>query len=74
MSGGGESRTVEETCKPISGLIIDEKERESRVRTKLEYVNRTHSAPVLAEKAVKVYQEPMSERWWFRITSLLLER
>jgi hypothetical protein len=52
--------TIESTTALISKLLVDEKEREGRVQRQLEYVNKTHSAPVLAERLMKVYSELVS--------------
>jgi len=52
--------TIESATELISKLLVDEKERERRVQRQLEYVNGAHSAPVLAERLMKVYSELVS--------------
>lgn len=52
-----ELRTVEDASKLISELLNSKEERERRVQRQLEYVNATHSAPLLAEKLMKIYSE-----------------
>lgn len=48
---------VEESADIIQKLLVDKKEREKRVESQLAYVNSTHSAPLLAEKLLKIYTE-----------------
>ncbi len=52
-----ELRTVEHASKLISELLVNGEERKRRVRRQLEYVNATHSAPLLAERLMKIYSE-----------------
>jgi len=52
-----ELRTVEDASKLVSELLINKEERKRRVQRQSEYVNATHSAPLLAEKLMKIYSE-----------------
>jgi glycosyltransferase involved in cell wall biosynthesis len=51
-----ELENVEETTKIIQRLL-DKKEHEQRIKSQIEYVNSTHSAPVLAERLLEIYNE-----------------
>jgi glycosyltransferase involved in cell wall biosynthesis len=50
-----ELESVDETAEVIQRLLVDKKEREQRVKSQLEYVNATHSAPLLAERLLGIY-------------------
>jgi glycosyltransferase involved in cell wall biosynthesis len=52
-----EFTSVEEVSEDITRLLTDEKETEKRIQMQLRYVNATHSAPLLAEKLAKIYDE-----------------
>jgi glycosyltransferase involved in cell wall biosynthesis len=52
-----ELRTVEDATKLISKLLANNEERERRIKKQLEYVNATHSAPLLAGKLMRIYSE-----------------
>lgn len=52
-----ELENVGETAEIIQRLLVDKKEREQRVKTQLDYVNSTHSAPLLAERLLGIYTE-----------------
>jgi glycosyltransferase involved in cell wall biosynthesis len=50
-----ELESVDKTAEVIQRLLVDKKEREQRVKSQLEYVNATHSAPLLAERLLGIY-------------------
>jgi glycosyltransferase involved in cell wall biosynthesis len=52
-----ELESVEETAEIIQRLLVDKKERERRVKSQLDYVESTHSAPLLAERLLGTYRE-----------------
>jgi glycosyltransferase involved in cell wall biosynthesis len=52
-----ELENVDETTEIIQRLLVDKKEREQRVKSQLDYVNSTHSAPLLAERLLGIYTE-----------------
>lgn len=52
-----ELENVEETTEIIQRLLVDKKEREQRIKSQTAYVNSTHSAPVLAERLLEIYNE-----------------
>lgn len=52
-----EFASVEEVSKDITRLLTDEKETEKRIRMQLEYVEATHSAPILAKKLNEIYEK-----------------
>jgi len=52
-----ELESVEETAEIIQRLLVDKKEREQRVKSQLDYVDSTHSAPLLAERLLGIYGE-----------------
>jgi len=54
-----ELTSVNEASELITRLLTDEKERERRIKTQLNYVKKIHIAPILAKRAMKVYKEMM---------------
>jgi glycosyltransferase involved in cell wall biosynthesis len=52
-----ELENVEQSAEIIQRLLVDKKEREKRVESQLDYVTSTHSAPLLAERLLKLYNE-----------------
>jgi glycosyltransferase involved in cell wall biosynthesis len=52
-----ELENVEQSAEIIQRLLVDKKEREKRVESQLDYVISTHSAPLLAERLLKLYNE-----------------
>jgi glycosyltransferase involved in cell wall biosynthesis len=52
-----ELENVDETTEIIQRLLVDKKEREQRVKSQLDYVNSTHSAPLLAERLLGICTE-----------------
>jgi glycosyltransferase involved in cell wall biosynthesis len=52
-----ELENVEATAEIIQRMLVDKKEREQRVKSQLDYVNSTHSAPLLAERLFGIYSE-----------------
>jgi glycosyltransferase involved in cell wall biosynthesis len=52
-----ELENVEESAEIIQRLLVDKKEREQRVKSQLDYVHSTHSAPLLAERLLRIYTE-----------------
>ena len=50
-----ELESVDETAEIIQRLLGDNKEQEQRIKSQLDYVNSTHSAPLLAERLLKIY-------------------
>jgi glycosyltransferase involved in cell wall biosynthesis len=50
-----ELENVDETAEIIQRLLGDKKEGEQRVKNQLDYVNATHSAPLLAERLLEIY-------------------
>ena len=52
-----EIENVEESAKIIQKLLVNKREREQRVKSQLDYVNSTHSAPLLAERLLGIYNE-----------------
>lgn len=57
-----EFTSPEEMSQTITRLLTDDKEAEKRVAMQLKYVKTTHSAPILAEKLTKIYEELVSHR------------
>lgn len=52
-----ELENVEESAEIIQRLLVNKKEREQRVKSQLDYVHSTHSAPLLAERLLRIYTE-----------------
>lgn len=52
-----ELESINEAAEAIQRLLVDEKAREQRVKTQLDYVNSTHAAPLLAERLFEIYTE-----------------
>ena len=52
-----ELESVDETAEIIQRLLGDNKEQEQRIKSQLDYVNSTHSAPLLAERLLGIYTE-----------------
>lgn len=49
--------SIEETAEIIQRLLLDKKKREQRVKSQLNYVDSTHSAPLLVERLLETYGE-----------------
>lgn len=49
--------SLEEATELIFRLVDDEKEQKNRVQRQLEYVDKTHSAPLLVERLMKIYSD-----------------
>jgi glycosyltransferase involved in cell wall biosynthesis len=49
--------TLEQGADLISRMLIDSGEREKRVRKQLEYVTKTHSAPILTKRLMEIYAD-----------------
>jgi len=43
------------TAEIIQRLLSNQNEKENRIKEQLNYVNATHSAPVLVQKLLKIY-------------------
>ena len=52
-----ELENVDKTTEIIQRLLVDKKERKQRIKSQLDYVNSTHSAPLLAERLLGIYTE-----------------
>ena len=52
-----ELENVDKTTEIIQRLLVDRKERKQRIKSQLDYVNSTHSAPLLAERLLGIYTE-----------------
>jgi glycosyltransferase involved in cell wall biosynthesis len=52
-----ELKNIDETTEIIQRLLVDKKEREQRIKSQIDYVNSTHSAPLLAERLLAIYTE-----------------
>jgi glycosyltransferase involved in cell wall biosynthesis len=50
-----ELESVDETAELIQRLLGDKKECAQRIKSQLDYVSSTHSAPLLAERLLKIY-------------------
>ena len=48
---------VDQTAEIIQSLLDSKKERQQRVKSQLDYVNTSHSAPLLAERLLEIYTE-----------------
>jgi glycosyltransferase involved in cell wall biosynthesis len=48
---------VDQTAEIIQSLLDSKKERQQRVKSQLDYVNTSHSAPFLAERLLEIYTE-----------------
>lgn len=57
-----EFKSVEEASGMIIKLLTDKKEAKRRVGMQLEYVNKTHQAPLLAGKLARIYEGLMFEK------------
>jgi glycosyltransferase involved in cell wall biosynthesis len=52
-----ELKSVDDAAEMIQRLLVDKNERDRRVKNQLDYVNSTHSAPLLAERLLGIYTE-----------------
>jgi glycosyltransferase involved in cell wall biosynthesis len=50
-----ELKNIDETTEIIQRLLVDKKAREQRIKSQMDYVNSTHSAPLLAERLFAIY-------------------
>lgn len=57
-----ELKTIEKAKEIIHKLLINEKERNERVKKQLSYVNSVHAAPLLAKRLLEVYNEALLKR------------
>lgn len=56
-----ELESVHDAAEIIQRLLDEKNEREQRVKSQLDYVNSTHSAPLLAEKLFRIYTKLYTE-------------
>jgi glycosyltransferase involved in cell wall biosynthesis len=56
-----ELENVDKTTEIIQRLLVDKKECKQRIKSQLDYVNSTHSAPLLAERLLGIYTEVYAE-------------
>ena len=52
-----ELESIDKTAEVIQRLLVDEKEREQRIKSQLAYVSSTHAAPLLAERLLGIYTD-----------------